>query len=256
MAALLEELYTASNGSNVASGTVTATVSGATSGNSLFAVITLRAGSTLTSIDTPTGYTAVETGLSTQRACGLYKRLASGTSADDCTAVYTGATSRVSIAVYEFSGLDSTDPVEDSAQDQSLGSVVTTIGTGTATPVSANGTAFAALGLTNWTGWDSSSDLNNITDDLGLTYHSPEHGIGASGGSNRPGSLGGHLNYTSATGKSNNWTRFATGNSRAMGSILVAKEPAVGGNLFVQLARYGGLAGPGGLAGKHGGLAA
>jgi hypothetical protein len=208
--------------------TTSITVSGATANNLLVAVVGIRGGGD--SLTNHVGWTLIEYDTSGSDAAAMFYRIATGTSADNLTVNFVD-NGRTSIQVFEFSGLDSTSPFEDSAADSSaLSTAATSIGTGSATPTSANGMAVAGLFVRNWDDWSASDSLlSEIQIDSSFTGIEAitRGGVGTA----RPIAAMAYLAYTSATAKSATWSTSygSAANSNCWGGIAVFKEAGGGG---------------------------
>jgi len=232
--------------------TVTVTVSGATANNLLVSIIYVRLGGDV--FTTPSGWTLLETHSTGNQGAAAYYRVASGDSSDDFIPVWTDS-GRVFAVVYEVSGLGSTSPLEDSSEDTTtMTTPGQSVGTGTSTPVTANGMAISGLGVDLRSSWSAGTPFSEVTIDNSFTDV-----ILQSDGGNQP--LVGMASkvYTSTAGQSATWsTNLGSANDdEAYGFMSVFKEPAVGGGrIMSSLVAAGGLVSAGGLAGIGGGLAA
>jgi hypothetical protein len=207
--------------------TITVTVgTNATADNLLVAIVTVRAGGD--AFTTPTGWTLLTDASSGSYGSAVYYRKATGTTADNFTPVWTDP-GQPTAAVAEYSGLDTTPTLEDSGEDDSaITTTVTSIGTGTATPTTANGLAIAFLALRTWDPWATTTALTEVSIDSGFTkdYHI------ANSNSLRPAVVIASEVYTSTAAQSATWSTTGTA-SQCYGAIGVFKEAAGGSPITV-----------------------
>ncbi|WP_147867724.1 hypothetical protein [Stieleria maiorica] len=167
---------------------------------------------------TPSGWTLLESGDGSDGAGATYYRVASGTSADNFSPSWTN-TARYKLIVCEYSGLDSTPVMEDSGQTLNMSSDVDTIGTGSATPATADGKAIAFFACA----WDFLSP----TIDGGFTVNQNL----ASDQSFRPGAAIASVDYSSTSPISATWTKLSGSGGPAFGAIAVFKDAGGGGGI-------------------------
>lgn len=143
--------------------TLSLTVSGATSGNILIGVAAVRSGGDL--FTTPTGWTEITQASGGSFGCLICWREASGTSADNFEVEWTDA-GLPGLRVTEYSGVDTTSPVEDWAEDTTnMTTASATKACGTATPTTADGIAIAVLGTNRAQNWIPTSIDSSYTID-------------------------------------------------------------------------------------------
>lgn len=201
-----------------ASGTsFTVTVSGATANNLLVAVVAVNENGTTFSASGWTGLAShdyiADTG-SVDGGCAAYYRIASGDSGDNFSPSWTGSGQGAGM-VHEFSGLASSSPLEDFAEDTSnLTTNVTSQGTGTATPLTSNGMAVAMLANFRAAYWLDAIAVNNAF--ANFSYFETNFARGMSGIASKA--------YTSTAGQNATFSCSDTG-AGAWGAMAVFKEP-------------------------------
>jgi hypothetical protein len=184
----------------------------ATANNLLVVVISVDSGGD--SFTTPTGWTLMETGSGGSSGFATYYRVASGTSADDPVFVWTDPGNAQS-QCYELSGLDSSTPFEASDKDAVTYDISnrTSINTGSATPLTANGMAVALLGVDQINLW-------NVTASIDSSYTNFQ----IRGVSIYAGSAIAIKAYTTTAAQSPTFSTTDTG-GRGGAAIAVFKEP-------------------------------
>lgn len=191
------------------------------------------------------GYTTIHSSISGNLSGTLGYKISNGTETGVQAGLFNTA-SDSQMFYCEISGLDSSSPLDASAQDATnISSTTTTQSSGSATAVAAAGIAIAAFAIDDsWNGRNTRSYTNSFTEIGSPVIDDFE-----------PGSFVAKLNYSTTGAKSTVVTIGPTADEM-FGCIALFKEPAAGGGRIMgSLADNGGLAGSGGLAGKHGGLA-
>lgn len=193
------------------------TVNGATPGNLLVAVVSVRALGV-------SGFTANASGwnLREERSTGsgtsfqVYDRIATGTASDNISVTISSALRWVVVAA-EYSGLDGTAPYEDSAFNVTQ-STTTTISTGSATAVGDAGAAILCFSTSGGASWSPGLSLSTGT--VSRAAGDPN--------TSRPYAAIGFYGYASAGAKSDVWSTTGSGTSvlgDGVGGIaLVYKE--------------------------------
>ena len=208
------------------------TISGATSGNLLVAVISHNSGGNTFSA---TGWTnRGEANTSGTHAIAFFDRIATGDSNDNFAPSWTTG-GRTGTVVREYSGLDSTTPLE-SVSTLNLGlniSAATGHGTNSATPTTANGLAVAVLSIDDNDNW-----MADVTLASSLSISNSFLNIGIGGqttATNRPNSAIAEKVYTSTAAQSATWTGDGGSTSTVIAAMLVYKEPSAGGSIIPQI---------------------
>jgi hypothetical protein len=206
------------NGFSIGATSNTLTAPGTqTSGNLLVAVVGLRSNASGASFSA-TGWTKVHESVTGNVGGALFYRIASGTSADDFAASW-GITKRWVMAVSEFSGVDTTNPLETSNENESqVSSSTTTVTTGSVTPTTA-GLAVAAFMADLSNTWAYS----DITIDSSFTKAVTE-------GNNvtaRPGCAMAYLDLSDTSAQNPTWTS-AISVAGTYAAIAVFKEAGGG----------------------------
>ena len=190
---------------------------GATAGNLLVAMVGIGFGGDV--FTTPTGWTLLETAsVDSPNNVGFasYWRVATGTTADNFTPVWTDA-GACSLMAAEYSGLDATSSFEDSAEDAgSIATAVTTMATGSATPVTSDGLAIALLFADAPVLWDTTTTIDNSFIDTQFYGASTASYLGIAS-----------KVYTTTAAQSATWTTTDTGGV-AYGTMAVFAVAAAG----------------------------
>lgn len=208
--AFVQSWRTGGTSANAVTGTVT--VSGATADNLLVAVAASRSGTAYAA----SGWTLIQTGEGSIGSAAFY-RIASGTSADNFVATWTGS-NRYALCVAEYSGLATSSVLDTSAEDASqVSSTTTTISTGTASPTVA-GLAVAFYGGNH----TASAVEGDLTIDSSFTKRvttDPTIAV------NRAQAAIAELDLSSTSSVSATWTT-ATAVSGTYGAISIFQEAA------------------------------
>ena len=201
---------------NATTQTVTVGTPSATADNLLIGCIAVKNGGD--AFTEPTGWTVIHTTSLGAFGVAVYRRKATGTSADDFACEWTDSGTPGAMVV-EMSGLDAdTAPEADNIVDSGGASVTTLQGTST-TPLTANGTAISILigfNITDWAVAQTTIDASFTIDGV-PTWPSAAPNVSFAS-----------KNYTSTAAHSPTWTTTDVGNE-AMVSMLVFKDTAAGG---------------------------
>jgi hypothetical protein len=208
---------------NPTSSTISVTLSGVTANNLLVAVVSLWQNSA-TAISTPSGWALIEkaegfnTGGLTARDGAMFYKVADGTETD-ITVTWTGSC-RSSAIVTEYSGADATSPFEDSGEGpNTIISSGDPLNAGSATPVTADGQAVAAIGAA--TGFIGDSKLG-VTD--GFTIDHEQQGVGGT----RPATAMASRTYSATTARSPDFTTIQSGDWAGFAAVAVFKDTGGG----------------------------
>ena len=195
---------------------------GATSGNLLIGMVSFRfnSGTAMTGLSDATGnWTEIGEGYSAfSDGAAWYYRVADGTTNDNFDVDITGGgLGFITGLVSEFSGIDPTPVLEDSAAP-TLNAGGTTCAAGSATPTSIDGTAIAFLMARKCDEWATDNESADITIDGSYT----KHFTASSASAGRPSATIASINYSTAAAQAPTWTTSDIG-GRAYGAIAVFK---------------------------------